>query len=586
MNIDRCTSRHHLQTGFVILALVMSVIAGGDLLSRLELRWLDWQMNILAGRPVSTETNSVVVVGIDDESLRAFGVPLATFHRQLGGFFEAMALARPSAVGVDVVLPQVSFDRIQPGLDAALARGILALRPVAPLVLGMSANSDGSLRPLHPLFANLAGAEGLAMAFVLKDEDGMIRRYDEHIGSAGEAMPTLAGQIAHRIGMPMQNGLIPFFRGERFQHVSLKDVLHWRETGDTTRLAREFAGKVVFLGSLLPYDDQHFVPIGLATSDTGDTTHGVFIHAMQMRALLSGDFIKEIDKRAIVLVALLLTLSWWLPVGVPAWLSVLLALAGLLGLSVNLMSGGMAIPAITWGFALLAGMGSRTALEAWQTAGERRRLRLAFDGYVSPGVLSEILAGKLNPQLAGERRDICVLFSDIRSFTTMSEHMSPETVTELLNRYFERMTTCIHQHGGTLDKFIGDGIMSFFGAPLATENPCEKAFCAAKQMLTELDAFNREQFAAAQPTIAIGIGLHYGPALIGYIGAKSRHEYSAIGDTVNTSSRLEGLTKDAGYPIVISPAVREQLSDVTGLVDLGEHPVKGRAPVRIFGWKP
>jgi class 3 adenylate cyclase/CHASE2 domain-containing sensor protein len=573
-----------LLSGFVLLVLAVAAIIISGALSRPELRWLDWQMQSLAGNVSDDATDPVVVVGIDEASLQEFGVPVATLHRQIGAFFEAMALARPRAVGVDVVLPQASFDRIQPGLDAALARGILALRPVAPLVLGMSAAADGTLRPLHPLFANLAGNEGVAMVFIVKDEDGVMRRLDERIGDRQQSLPTLAGRIAQRIGEPVQAGLIPFFRGQRFSYVSLKDVLAWRTAGDQQRLAETFAGKIVFLGSLLPYDDQHLVPVPLAQSDAGDTTHGVFIHAAQMRAMLADGPIREIPSGWTLLAALCLALSWWLRPGLRAWLVTVATTAALLALSPRLLSAGTAIPALTWSFALLAGIASRTTLEAWLTAAERRRLRLAFDGFVSPGVLTEILAGRLNPTLAGERRDVCVLFSDIRSFTTMSEHMSPETVTDLLNRYFERMAACIHRHGGTLDKFIGDGIMAFFGAPQANADACSEAFAAAQEMIDELAAFNQEQQASGGPVVAIGVGLHYGPALIGYIGAKARHEYSAIGDTVNTASRLEGLTKDAGYPIVVSPAVRERLPDIDGLVDLGEHKIKGRAPVRIFGW--
>ena len=578
-------SLNSLRLGFLLLAAAVAATAGAGLLSRLELRWLDGQMQFLSGR-TGAAAEPVVVVGIDDASLQEFGVPLATLHRQIGGFFEAMAVARPLAVGVDVVLPHASYDRLQPGLDAALARGMLALKPVAPLVLGLTADAGGGMRPLHPLFANLAGADGTAMAFVLKDADGVIRRHDERIGSAQQAIPTLSGQLARRLGVPAAPGLLPLFRGERFRYLPLREVLAWRAAGDRAALTAAFAGKVVFLGSLLAHDDQHLVPVKLAVGDTGDTTHGVFLHAAQMRALMTDGLIRELPRAVAVLVAALLTLGWWLPPGRRAWTALVAALGGLLTLSAYLLAAGWALPAMTWGFALVAGIGGRSALDAWHTAAERRRLRLAFDGSVSPGVLAEILAGRLNPQLAGERRDVCVLFSDIRSFTTLSEHMSPEAVTDLLNRYFERMAACIHRHGGTLDKFIGDGIMAFFGAPQATADACTRAFLAAQQMLVELDEFNREQERTGAARIAIGVGLHYGPALIGYIGAKSRHEYSAIGDTVNTASRLEGLTKDAGFPVVISPAVRERLANVAGLVDLDEHAIKGRAPIRICGWKP
>jgi adenylate cyclase len=213
-------------------------------------------------------------------------------------------------------------------------------------------------------------------------------------------------------------------------------------------------------------------------------------------------------------------------------------------------------------------------------------LHKSFRGFVSPSVLKEIIAGRLSPSLAGERREVCVLFSDIRSFTTLSENLPPEEVSDLLNRYFERMASAIHRHGGTLDKFIGDGIMAFFGAPQASADPVGDAFKTARDMLTELDHYNREQDARGAPHIAIGIGLHFGSAFIGYVGSHDRHEYSAIGDTVNTASRLEGLTKEAGYPVVMSATVRQRLGESAACVDLGDLPIKGRTALRAFGWKP
>ncbi len=213
-----------LLRGFLLIVAGLVIICESGVLSRFEWRWLDWQMRFLAGREHAYAEDPVVVVGIDDASLAQFAVPLATLHRQIGGFLEAMALAHPRAVGVDVVLPQASYDRIQPGLDAALARGILALRPAAPLVLGMTAAADGRLRPLHPLFTNLATPAGLGLVFVSKDDDGVIRRHDERLVDTQAKMRSLVGQLAQRIEIPMQNGLIPFFRGPRFGYFPLKDV--------------------------------------------------------------------------------------------------------------------------------------------------------------------------------------------------------------------------------------------------------------------------------------------------------------------------------------------------------------------------
>jgi class 3 adenylate cyclase len=209
-----------------------------------------------------------------------------------------------------------------------------------------------------------------------------------------------------------------------------------------------------------------------------------------------------------------------------------------------------------------------------------------FGGYVSPSVLQEILAGRLNPELAGERVNLCVLFSDIRGFTTLSEGRDPEYVIGLLNRYFEQMAPPIHAHGGAVISYMGDGIMAHFGHPAALDNPCLAAFEASKDMLEALKALNREFEAEGLPVLKIGIGLHMGPAVVGHIGSRERHEYTAIGDTVNVASRVEGLTKEAGVPLLVTAAVAALLPDSLGLVPMGEKPIKGRSAMAVFGWTP
>jgi len=252
----------------------------------------------------------------------------------------------------------------------------------------------------------------------------------------------------------------------------------------------------------------------------------------------------------------------------------------------KLLLAGWALPCASVVLAMAAGLGGRAVWVSLQNAAERRHLKSAFGGFVSPSVLEEILSGRLAASLNGERRMICVLFSDIRNFTTLSEKMAPEAVTEFLNRYFELMVGCIHQNGGTIDKFMGDGIMAFFGAPRDVDNPCEDAFRAATTMLIKLQELNGEWEKENHQKLSIGIGLNYGPAFLGYIGSKDRHEYSAIGDAVNLAARLEGLTKGSGYPIMVSSTVLDSLPQVTGFTDLGKQAVKGRSDAHVFGWKP
>ena len=252
--------------------------------------------------------------------------------------------------------------------------------------------------------------------------------------------------------------------------------------------------------------------------------------------------------------------------------------------SSQLISLGWVIPCGSIMLAFATGLGSRAVLAALQNAAERRHLRSAFGGFVSPDVLTEILSGRLSANLNGERKNICILFSDIRNFTTLSENMPPEAVTKFLNRYFELMVECIHLNGGTVDKFMGDGIMAFFGAPKDVINPCEDAFKASIIMLSQLEKLNNDWEKESNQKINIGIGLNYGPAYLGYIGSKDRHEYSAIGDAVNLTARVEGLTKGSGYSILVTSSVYDLLSQKTKFVDLGVKSVKGRSDARVYGY--
>lgn len=574
-------------TGFLVVLAVVAAFGLTPWARQLDHLWLDSAFRALRHYLPLKGGEQVVVVGIDDEDLREFGMPLAVLHRQIGGFLQAMAVARPAAVGLDVVLPAASADALQPGLDAALARGILSARGKYPLVLGITSDASGKPRPLHEPFLRLAGNEAVGFVFLPRDDDVVIRRYDDRIGSQGEAVPTVVSRIARALGREPVPGLVQFALGPDFNYIPLRKVLAWLNAADDAALAANFSGRVVLLGSVLPFEDQHSTPVRLAAWDSQtDTSHGVLIHAQQLRSVLESAMISEHSLPAGIVLALLLASAWWLRPTPGNGLAVVFCAGLIVAGGLLALRAGTALPVPLALIALLGGFGSRLGLAATLATRERRRLRASFDGLVSPAVLAEMVAGRLTPDVAGERRDICVLFSDIRSFTTLSETMAPEDVTTLLNDYFGRMTQAIHAQGGTLDKFIGDGIMAFFGAPRPSANPCVEALATGKSMLGMLDELNRERAARCEPPLAIGIGLHYGPALIGYIGSRERNEYSAIGDTVNAASRIEGLTKDAGYPLLLSAAVAEKLDNTEGLVSIGPMAVKGRAPIEVYGWRP
>jgi class 3 adenylate cyclase len=214
---------------------------------------------------------------------------------------------------------------------------------------------------------------------------------------------------------------------------------------------------------------------------------------------------------------------------------------------------------------------------------ERRRLRGVFGGYVSPQVMVEIELGRLEGR-ASTRAFLCVLFLDVRGFTTRSETMAPEPLIDLLNGLFEASTDAIHAQGGTVNEFTGDGLMAFFGAPAPLANPCEPAFDAARDILGRLEKLNADLVRRGVEPLAIGLGLACGDAVVGHVGAERRHAYTAIGDCVNVAARLEGLTKALGYPLILSSAVAARVTDDGRLARLGAQALKGHSPVEVYGW--
>jgi adenylate cyclase len=217
---------------------------------------------------------------------------------------------------------------------------------------------------------------------------------------------------------------------------------------------------------------------------------------------------------------------------------------------------------------------------------ERERANLAR--YFSPTMIDELAETDI-PLGETRRQNVAVLFADMVGFTSLASQRTPEQVIALLRDFQGRMEGCAFAHRGTVDKYIGDAVMVTFGTPYPSADDARRALACGRAMLDAIAEWNRQRIADDEPPIRIGIGIHYGPAVLGDIGSKRRLEFAVVGDTVNVASRIEGLTRMLDVDLLVSDAfmerARDEGADTSALVDLGLQSLRGREePVRVWGY--
>lgn len=347
-----------------------------------------------------------------------------------------------------------------------------------------------------------------------------------------------------------------------------------------------FKDKIVFVGvNASSLFDAFETPF--SGGRTGYRMPGVQVHATIADDILSNRFIWPESagvRVATVLVAALvvglvatLTAAWWAT-------GVTLVLIGAFGASTFWMFArgywmNLSQPVLASTVALFGGV----AYQYFVEGREKRKMKKLFGQYVSKDVYDHLVANPELARLGGARREMTVLFSDIRGFTTVSERGQPEEIVHTLNEYFTRMVQLVFEHSGTLDKFVGDMVMALFGAPLDDPDHADHAVEAAIQMIVELRKLNERWKAEGRPELDIGIGINTGPMIAGNIGSDLVMSYTVIGDAVNLGSRLESLNKQYGTRIIISEFTKEHLKKKYVLKPLGDVIVKGKTkPVAIF----
>jgi adenylate cyclase len=269
------------------------------------------------------------------------------------------------------------------------------------------------------------------------------------------------------------------------------------------------------------------------------------------------------------------------------WLPIPIALAIAIPVIAQLaFNGGTILPVAAPGLALILSFLGTLAVAYWTDIRERRRLRATFARFVPPQVVDDVIAQADDDlRLGGIRLESTVMFCDLRGFTSVAEHLPAEQVIELLNRYLTEMSDAVLEHGGTVVSYMGDGIMAVFGAPLAQADHADRALAAARDMLeTRLDRFNAwaTEHGISQP-FRMGVGLNSGPVMSGNVGSTKRLEYTAVGDTTNTASRLQAMTKETGCSLLVSDTTKAALQKSSELAFVGELAIRGRTNT-LKGW--
>jgi adenylate cyclase len=546
-----------------------------------------WLLSVFGGFETSLEDHlfrakpvnpNIVIVSIDSDSIQTIGQwpwPRSVF----ANFFTALNTAPPKAVGLDVIFSEMSH--VGMADDATLWNALQTLS--YPVVMPIEASSVALTQPLPQTNSVLTPLTSftttpkvsLGAVNLILDQDGIVRTFPAYLGYASTTLSTFALQTVDQSGavIPRKPSAI-----DRIVYATPTDGI--RRIPFTRALADPslLQGKIVFVGVTAPdLHDEQATPV-----DYGTKMSGVELQSQIANMLLEG--YQLVPLRPLWTVLWILTLGllpglfFFLLQRRTLWALLLSALSGVLSTVaiVVLFGQGTIVPLIYTNLAWILSAASLFTYRYILTRREIREVRNVFGKYVSKEVLDLILGNPSAVLLGGEEREVTVLFSDIRGFTTLSEATTATELVSVLNRYFTLMTTEVFKHRGVLDKYIGDAVMAFWGAPIADPLQADHALAAAFGMMERLKEFNEELVREGRPTIDIGIGLCTGSVVVGNIGAESRFDYTVIGDTVNTSSRLEGLNKEYKTHIILSETTKQKLTTTHELKHLGGVKVKGK----------
>ena len=572
-----------------VISLIFTLLVSAGLL-----RWLDqWVQDLLFQRP-QYMNGEVILFGIDERSLKEFG-PYNTWDRHVMAKALEVLASDPDHLPAVVAVDAMYFGESDPEADAHLVEAAKKLGCVITATAasfdsgwyeaddGQMAWSDYRIVQYEEPFSAIKDVTVQGHVNVMYDYDGIMRHALLYInpGQREYYMPYQAAiMYAQKKGIniepPLTNDRGQFyvtFTGKPgdYYDQSFADLINGKIPSSY------YDGKIVYIG---PYaaglQDSYYTPI-----DRAEAMYGVEFHANVAQQILSGNYRSEVNDRVQYMVLFIICFisgicffKWKI---LPS-LGLCAAIAGGdMLLSVIVYDKGYILHPLWIPVGVVLIYLSSVVWHYVHAARERAQITRTFERYVAPEIVQEILKeGTDSLSLGGKLTDIAVLFVDVRGFTTMSERLEPEKVVYILNRYLTMASSCVEENKGTLDKFVGDAMMAFWGAPLPQEDAVYNAVKTAQAIVDGAKRVSDELKEEIGEELRVGVGVNYGPAVVGNMGAERHMDYTAIGDTVNTAARLEA--NAPGGTVYISRAVADKLGDKIEYTSLGGTiKLKGKA---------
>ena len=580
----------------LLVALLAAAVCAAALLTRSLYSLDNAASDKLYQRAVPAD-GEILVIGMDERAIEMLGPmpwPRSVMADAIDWLNYSDPNARPAVIGIDVLYVGKSAD---PDADAYLAdvafdSGNVVVAAAASFGSTLVQSGDVFYMDSRAVLAwdepYDALYEGVEIGHInnMTDSDGVMRHALLSVDVPGVgAVSSFPWVIYSRwceatgtVQNPRPETTDGFFyipyttdNGGYYESISIADLLMGVVPSDV------YAGKIVLIG---PYaagmQDEYRTSI-----NRGTPMYGIEIQANILDAFRTGFYPKEMGDipQAIILFLLCAVCLWFLidrrvRGALLIWLGVCI---GWIVLCMIAYRCGVILHVLYVPLTVTVLFVATVAVNYIRAQREKHRISDTFGHYVDPAVMDELLRqGSGALELGGKTYDIAVLFVDIRGFTTMSESLDPPTVVEIINRYLTLTTECIMRHHGTLDKFVGDCTMAFWNAPVAQDDYVYLACQAAMDMVEGSKALGQELLERFGRTVSFGVGVNVGPAVVGNLGAPKRMDYTAIGDTVNTASRLE--SNAPGGTIYISRAVADALGDRAQTTSLGGSiKLKGKA---------